>query len=205
MAASEAEICNLAIAICESDKFIESLDESSQEAINCKVWYAATRDLVLRKAAWPFAKKRGLLNLSGTPPSIWDYSYVLPGDCLTALGVEDGSGSSWPFSSIDTRATYAIENDGTGDGRRIYMNVRDAKLIYTMRAVNPTIYSPEFVEALSWKLASNIARPLKIGADKAREILQFAEQLMARAAAMAYNEQKPGPAPTTDLYTGRLC
>lgn len=198
MAASEVEICNLAIAICESDKYLESLDEGSQEAINCKVWYAQTRDLVLRKAAWPFAKKRAALVLSGTAPSIWGFSYALPIDCLTAQGVEDGAGS------IDTRATYAIEGDGTGSGRLIYMNVEDAVLIYTMRAIDPTIYSPEFVEALSWKLAASIARPLKIGTDKAREILQLAEQLMVRAAAMSYNEQKPGPAPTTEFYTGRI-
>lgn len=200
MASAEAKICNLALAICRDSHYIESRDEKSEQAIQCDLWYDDTRDLVLRRADWSFARKRAPLIPSGTPPAEWGYSYVLPSDCLTARGVQDVVRVR-PF---DEQFKYAIESDGTGHGRLIYMDAKDAVLIYTMRATDPTIYPPEFVEAFSWKLAANIARPLDKGIELCRDVLQTSEALINRAAAMNYNEQKPDPLPPSDFFTSRL-
>lgn len=218
MAASEVAICNLALSNIRSSKFIESLTEGSVESEICNLHYADTRDYVLRRANWPFARKRLALVLSGTPPPNWAFSYALPSDCITAVGVQDGtitSSNTWFFlpwdnqyvsnlSAFELRPKYAIENDGTGSGKLIYMNIETAVLIYTMRATDPTIYPSEFVEALSWKLASNICRPLDKDVSVCTQTLQIADQLIMRAAAMSYNEDKPYPQPKSDLFTSRL-
>lgn len=201
MAADEVSICNLAISNCESDKFIESLDETSTEAMNCKVWYADTRDLVLRRADWPFARKRQqIIQTTDDPPAEWGFRYGLPSDCISVRGVEDGQ----RVRTFDQAVKYAIENDGTGSGRVLLMDVAAAVLVYTMQAKDPVIYPPEFVECLSWKLAANIARALKVGAEARREILQIAEAMIGRAAAISYNELKSDGPPPSEHFTARL-
>lgn len=190
----------MAISNCRSDKFIESLDEGSTEAMNCKVWYSASRDFVLRRADWPFARKRVALVQSGTPPPEWGYSYALPTDCIAVRQVADGA----RVRTLDQRIKYAIENDGTGSNRVLLMDETGATLIYTMRAKDVVIYPPEFVEALAWRLAANICRPLDKTADLCAQILQYSDRLIERAAAMSYNENKPDREPKSDLFTSRL-
>jgi hypothetical protein len=200
MAASEVQICNLALSHIRSQKFIESLDENTEEAVVCRLHYADTRDLVLRRADWPFARKRRVLAQTGTPPTEWGYSYALPADCIAVRAVSDGLRTR----TFDLENKYAIENDGTGSLKVILMDVDDAILIYTMQAKDPVIYPPEFVEALSWKLAAEICRPLDRDAAVCAQTLEIAERLINRAAAISYNEQKPDGLPASDFYTSRL-
>jgi len=200
VAATEIEICNLALSNIRSLKFIEALTEDNNEAIACNLHYARTRDLALRRADWPFARKRLALIASGTPPDEWGYSYALPADCLRVRGVQDGM----RVRSFDATIKYAIENDGTGSGRVILMDIPDAVLIYTMRVTDTTVFDDDFAEALTWKLAANICRPLDKDAQVCAQTLQIAEEIMGRAVARAYNEQKPDAQPESDFYTTRL-
>ena len=198
MASSIAEICNLALSNIRSDRFIESLDDSSTEAIVCKVHYANVRDQCLRRADWPFARKRVALVQTGTPPPEWAYSYAYPSDCIAVRGIADGQLTR----TIDTRIPFAIENDGSGSNRVILMNEYGATMIYTMRAQDPVIYPPEFSEVLSWKLAAAICRPLD-KSEIAVEVYREAERMMGAAAAISYNEQKAPPPAQSEHFTAR--
>jgi len=200
VASDEVAICNLALSNCRDNHFIESRDEGTEQAQICDLWYDDTRDSVLRRADWSFARKRLALVASGTPPATWGYSYALPNDCLVVRGVQD----TVRTVSYEAQFKYAIEGDGTGHGRVIFMDVPDAVLLYTAKIEDAAIYPPEFVECLSWKLAANISRPLDKSLEACREILQIAESMIGRAAAMNYNEQKPDPAPNSDFYTSRI-
>lgn len=101
MHATEVSICNRALQGIGTRTQISSLTESSVEARNCNLIYAATRDEVLQMAYWNFAQKTDYLSLlksaPGTPsnpaatanqwstayPSPpWLYEYGYPTDCI---------------------------------------------------------------------------------------------------------------------------
>ncbi len=200
MAADQVQIANLALSHIRSLKFIESLDEGSEEAQACRIHYDDTRDLVLSMADWPFARKRQLLAEEGTPPPEWGYQYLLPSDCIRVRAVAD----NLRVRSFDAMTKYQIENDGTGQKRVILMDLNPATLIYTMRAKNVVLYPPPFVRALSWQLAAEIARPLDRGESVITQCLEIAEQLVGRAAAAAYNENTNDGQPDSDFFTSRV-
>lgn len=100
MATSETAICNRALSSIGTRSTIASLTENSNEAEQCNLIYAATRDELLQMAFWNFAGKTDYLSLlksaPGTPsnptgtttwstayPSPpWLYEYGYPSDCL---------------------------------------------------------------------------------------------------------------------------
>lgn len=200
MASSEVQICNFALADCRDSHYIESRDEKSEQAVNCDLWYDDTRDSVLRRADWGFARKRIALIPSGTPPPEWGYSYALPSDCIMPRGIEDGL----RVRGFDASLKYAIESDGTGHGKRILMDKTAAVLVYTMRVEDVAIYPPEFVKALHWALAEAIALPLSKSDAIIADTVKKAEYFLGAAIAMNYNEQRPDAPPASDLYTSRL-
>lgn len=99
-AMSETEICNRALSRIGTRSTIASLSEASNEAEQCNLIYESTRDEVLSKAFWNFAKRTGTLSLlksapgtptnptgatawsSAYPAPPWLYEYAYPSDCL---------------------------------------------------------------------------------------------------------------------------
>lgn len=103
---SDTSICNRALQAAGTRSTIASLTEDSNEAINCNMIFADTRDELLGMAFWNFARKTAVLGLlksaPGTPsnPSTtannwtpaypappWLYEYAYPSDCLTVRQV----------------------------------------------------------------------------------------------------------------------
>ena len=100
MATSETVICNRALASIGTRSSIASLTENSNEAEQCDLIYASTRDEVLQMADWNFARKVDYLALlksaPGTPSNPtgsvawstafptppWLYEYGYPSDCI---------------------------------------------------------------------------------------------------------------------------
>lgn len=97
---TETEICNRALSRIGTRSTIASLDEVSNEANQCSLLYATTRDEVLSMAQWNFAKKTATLSLvksapgtptnqtgatqwsSAYPAPPWLYEYSYPSDCV---------------------------------------------------------------------------------------------------------------------------
>jgi hypothetical protein len=200
VASSEVQICNFALSNCRDARYIEARDEQTEQAIQCDLWYDDTRDELLRRADWGFARKRLALVPSGDPPAEWVYRYALPADCIMPRGIEDGV----RVRTFDQSLKYAIEGDGTGHGKVILMDVTDAVLIYTMRVADVAIYPPEFVKALSWELAACIALPLAKSQEIVSDTIQKSEAFTGRAIVMNLNEHRPDAAPDSDLYTSRI-
>jgi hypothetical protein len=57
MSESETSICNRALNAIGTRSTIASLGEESNEARQCNILYASTRDSLLTMAAWNFARK----------------------------------------------------------------------------------------------------------------------------------------------------
>ncbi len=87
MPSSVADICNRALSEIGAQSTIASLDEESQPAVYCKLWYDNIRQGLLRAATWSFARRQVVLaelgNLAdATSPYPWLYKYQYPSDCL---------------------------------------------------------------------------------------------------------------------------
>jgi hypothetical protein len=173
--ASEIQICNLALSHIGAPT-IAALSESTRQARECNRLYEVNRDAVLADYPWNFATKRRVLALlSGETVSGWDYVYSYPGDCLKAWMIynpmttqtyTDGyyTSGQYVFSAVKVNADrikFEIASNEDLDQRLILTNQEDAELIYTARVTDPNMFSPQFVEALSWRLAADLAIPLK--------------------------------------------
>ena len=79
MAATNVEICNLALDNLGVTNKITALTDTTKEGKACKRWYAHIGSVVLRQFPWPFASASAELvaSTSKTHP-LWPYIYDLP-------------------------------------------------------------------------------------------------------------------------------
>lgn len=199
--ASEVEICNLALSHLRIAPGISSLEERSEEARTCSLFYEQVRDEVLREFPWPFATRIVALALvEEQPTSEWAYSYRYPTDCLQARRVVSGAGR------IETRATrvpYRLASDDAGP--LIYADQAEAEVEYTARIDDPTHYAPDFVQAVALLLAFYIAPRVTSGdqfklGDRA---LGMYRVKLHEAEANALEEEQPDPPAEGELTQAR--
>lgn len=144
--ASVTDICNLALGRF-GEKRIVSLSEESEAARVCTVFYAQTRDELLREHKWNFAIKRAeLTRLVATPDWGYDYYYQLPTDYMRFASLNDGD--------LVNKAEFEIEGD------TLLSDIDEANLRYVYAITDSEQFDSLFVDALSSKLAAKIAPSL---------------------------------------------
>ena len=155
--ASEVDICNLALSHIGENAEIDSINppDGSRHAALCFTYYPVARDVLLESHPWGFAKKRVTLALLGDPPSQWTYRYLLPNDCLKPLALQTVGASDDKESD-----EYVIEVHGDNNEQSIFCNTESAELRYIFKSNDTGRYTPLFVNALSWLLASYLAGPI---------------------------------------------
>ena len=147
MPANETSICNQALGLLGSTT-IMSLDDESQAARFCKLFYEQTRDEVIAGHRWNFAIKRAdLSQLVETPANEWTIMYSLPSDCLRVLQLNG-------FDETEDAKRWSVE------AGKLLTDEGSASIKYLGRIDNAAIFPPLFIEALSVKLASKIAQPI---------------------------------------------
>lgn len=194
------DIYNLALSHVAHGKEVGGLTERSDEQRTCTRFYEQARDTTLRAFNWPFATKIAALGLVEEDPNDeWGYSYQYPSDCLKVRRILSGT----RVDTAATRVPYKII-DGTS-GLLILTDQADAEIEYTIRADDPTKYPPDFVMALSFRLASYIAPrltagdPFKLG----ERCVRFFDFEIAAARGSAVNEEQPGQEPDNDFLSAR--
>jgi hypothetical protein len=147
--ASAIDVCNLALAHLGEDPSVSSIDppEGSAHAEKCKRFYPIARDVALEMRNWSFAMKRVALAELTNDSDAWFYKYALPADCLRAVGVLQPEVTDENQDSSD----FVIE------GQYLYTNAPEATLRYLYKLTDTTKFSPLFVNAVSWLLASYLA------------------------------------------------
>lgn len=152
---SEVTISNLALGHLGDRATVSSLNppEGSAQAQHCAQFYPLARNSTLEDHDWSFARTRATLApLLVDPPPGWLYGYELPSDCLSARSIiVPGQ------TTDDGDAAFEIE------GPALYTNVETAVLKYTQLITDPNRYSPTFIDALAWRLASYLAGPVLKG------------------------------------------
>ncbi|AOS80262.1 hypothetical protein Q5W_15435 [Hydrogenophaga sp. PBC] len=187
--ASIVDICNTALAHLGNDNEISSIDppDGSVEAGRCKRFYPIARKELIERFVWPFACKRQTLASVANPSEIWTYAYQLPPDCIrpvrvltaqvaNALLFELSQGHIVFGDMFDDSksAPYEVE-DGV-----LFTHEPEAVLLYLRDVVDTTRYTPTFVSALGFLLASYLAGPLIRGADGARAAQNYRQLALAQ-------------------------
>lgn len=207
MVQSSTEIANLAIAHCGSSKIIANIDtEKSIEATVCRVFYRQTVDETLNDAVWSFARKFANLSLvENNPTNEWLYSYRYPSDCIQFRRIVS------PRLNNDTRQSripFTIGADSAGG--LIYTNWPGNPTVpvaceYTFQNLNVAEYSPNFVDALSVKLAWKIVRQIT-GGDPFKlkpELGQEYDRLIEVAKNTNLNEEQRPEEPQSEFIRAR--
>lgn len=143
---SKISICNLALASLGAAP-IRSFDEDNKRARMCDVFFDSTRDYLLSKFDWPFARKLiELTPLADTIAPEGMYAYGMPSDCKTPRDLEP-PGSRQPWEVM---------------GRVFYCNIPPEAseivvLRYTVVVADETLFSDTFSNLLSLAIAVRMA------------------------------------------------
>lgn len=196
--ASIVSICNLALSNLGKDS-INALSEPTAEARACNQFYEHVRDVLLQGYPWRFAgKTQSLAQVTNEKVGAWCYAYARPSDCLKVRWLRQEYATDDPSSLADEIATpYDIE------GGTIYCHLSPAFLRYTVRLVDPTKFSPLFVEALSWHLAVRLAMPLTRDPKVRADAFQLAMRTQGSAEMADANEVRETSDHATEFVTGR--
>lgn len=178
MAVSPVSVCSLALTRLGGQP-IASLSEGSKEAILCSAFYELSRDATLRDHPWNFATRRRALAVlasggtDGDAAIPWAYIYGWPSDCLLARRIHNPG-------STTVAIPYEVALNSSGE-RVIYTDQATATLVYTTRVTDLTLCDPLFIEAMTWKLATELAIPLT----QDRGLMQVATTMYQNAIAKA--------------------
>ena len=168
--ATEVSICSNALRQLGDDP-ITSLTDDTERARLCNAFYADARDACLRSHPWNFAITRAsLTQLSSTPAYGFDYQYALPTDpyCLRVLSME--------FEDY----IFKVENLAT-EGRVLLTNEDTAKILYIAKITDTALFDSMFVDALTAKLAANLAYPVTNSVTLQTQMVKIYEGKMSEA------------------------
>lgn len=217
--ASEVDICNLALGHLGDTGTVASLDppEGSAQAEHCARFYPIARDSLLEMHPWGFATKRVQLAQLGTGWPEWDYSYAQPADALNIIAVlppdasDDYSmglnSANVPLAAGGSYVPKAFSCEINSDGADvIYSDQEDAVLRYTALVTDTTKFSPLFVMALSWHLASMLAGPIikgDQGAAEAKRCTAMMQVYLSKATESDAGQRRINPQHNVGWISGR--
>lgn len=212
---SEVDICNLALALLGDSASVASIDpaEPTMQAQNCARFYPIARNALLEFHPWSFATTRAALAALTANWPMWQYCYEAPSDAISLLAilppdaVDDYSqpipfpGSRGLFGSVGAEqgdyVPQPFDQETLPNGVQvIYTNQESAVLRYTRLITDTTQFTPLFVDALSWWLASYLAGPIlkgDAGRQAAAACRQQAMGMLGRATTSDANQRQVEP------------
>lgn len=165
MSTSKVDICNLALSHIGGGKIV-GLTDRTETARLANLHYDRCVKTVLRDFPWNFSKSIGALAVFDKTVPGYNHVYLYPEDCLKVLRV-------FPENyARDTSEKFDYQVFSDGQNKMIATDVEGALIEYTLYMPEPDLYDELFIEALSYKLASEI-NPSKTGnAQKSQEMMQ---------------------------------
>lgn len=192
---SQVEIVNNALVKLGAGR-ITSIDDDSKQAEVARAIWAMKRDAELAAYPWTFAMARAELPaLADAPAFGWARAFQLPADFLALVEV----GEFWVlYQSDEFTPAFQIE------GRTVLTDeASPLRVRYLKQITNAGLFPALFAEALSCRLAAEMAESLTQSASK-RE-LAWAEHKQAIREARRRNaiEQPPQPIPESGWIRAR--
>lgn len=182
---SVADICNKALSHLGVSTVISNLDtDDGPEADALNIFYVTARRKALRAFPWGFALRYSEpAEVEEDPTEEWAYSHRIPANNLRVLRILSG----FRTDSRGTRIPHKIGGDATGG--LIYSDEEDPEIEYIADVTDPSLYTPEFILAFSFVLASLISPRLSnIDAKLAVRAENMAKMEMIAAMATSANQ-----------------
>jgi hypothetical protein len=171
------EIVNIALARL-GDSPIQGLTEGSVPANMATVFYEPSRRAVLRDFNWNFALRTARLAKLQQPGSGFRYAFSLPADCLRVVSLlgstERGTGPGFVVRSGN-----------------LLTDKEDAEIEYIYDCQDPALFDDKFIEALSYKLASELAMPVKGSPELMGNYMNVYQAFVEQAATLSSEERRP--------------
>jgi hypothetical protein len=195
---SEVEICNLALAHLGEAPIVTLLD-ANERARSLNRIFIMTRDAVLRGKDWKFAKVKAVLaEISGVTIPGWTYVYGYPTKCLCVRRI---------FTDIESQEPLKVEYETlyvpSLSRKVIVANEETAYVAYTYQIENVELFDNSFIMALSFLLASQVAKPLTANDDTAKLMLQIYGSLIGDAARINDSECYKKPVESSSIEDSR--
>lgn len=181
---TNTDICNMALSYLAKAR-IKSVEENSEEARQCQMFYEPTRKLLLRSYIWGFANRLIRLALLDKELPGFSFVYKYPPSCLAVRYVYDIAGAR---RRIKEKAPFEVMTT-EGDVTVIATDIADAWAEYTEDVKDVDVFPPEFSEALAHYLASQMAMPLTGNANIKALEYQLFQALIDRAKTAAAEER----------------
>jgi hypothetical protein len=195
MGVSVVGICNLALSHLSAD-LINSLSDATKEARQCNLLYESARDFVLQDHPWGFSERRVELSLLSEQPIGYSYAYQYPTECLLARKIYQEIKTAKPINFEEQ-----IQENLTS--RMIVTDQADAVLVYTAKITDTNVFSPVFTTTLSWKLASDLAKPITGKASVSLAMLQIYNAYRNRAVIADATESRSSVETENDFIKAR--
>jgi hypothetical protein len=183
---TEVALANAALLMIGHQRTISSTTEHTNESRLFNIYYARTRDAILRAVPWNFASKRATLVAAGTAAvaTNWAYKFAVPSDCLMARHLI-GTGIAAP--------KFEIMHDATA-GRTLYTNATGTLVLsYTAAVSDEAQFDALFTSALICGLAIGMGTALGAKPEALKAAQEQYDRSMAQAASQNDKEGISGP------------
>jgi hypothetical protein len=179
MAADSVEICNSALYKIGAQR-ITSLSDTTKSAIILNDQYDRLRKEVLRAHPWNFAITWVALAATVNTPISDDYTteFLLPSDVLRVLETNLADNMDWEIG-------YNVDGN-----KVIFCNDTSLKIKYIKDITNTTRFDASFDEALSFRIAADVAYALVQSTVVQQNMYKF--YLSAIAQARSFDAQEKG-------------
>lgn len=216
-------IINEALYKIGETQSVESLEESSRQAVLGSTLYDKALREQLRHHPWPFATKyadTADAEAAGDPMELvlgsadepvngdWIYAYRYPSDCIFARRIlppgASGNGRQFDENPVPFRVGRTTQFGADDDYLLIFTNQEDAVLEYTaLIECREDFFDALFEDALSWRLASKLAPGLTRNKRTADECWRMYILAVDTAAAVAQREGQLEPEGDARWINGR--
>ena len=205
MGSSAVDIANLALSAMGTRSSIASLTEGSTESRALNQHYQQARAGIMTGVHWNFARKQAQLALlkdatqGQAVPVPWTYEYAYPADCLQGRYIlpqlqanTSGVPGAFPVQSVASGPVYfiiATDTDANGNDQQVILtNQQQAIFVYTKDITNEGLFSPDFVTAFYYYLASRACKQLTGDKQLAVDLFKMADQITRDARVSNGNE-----------------
>ena len=205
------EICNIALSHLAKGR-ISSIDEATEQARQCKLFYDYTRQALLREYNWGFAKRLVKLAEIKTDNPRWDYVYAYPSQCVQVRRIFDVTATVDEHDNYKLRELQNAKDKDrhkyeiylvSDNVRGIACDVRTAWCEYTYDAVDTEQFPSDFVEAFTHMLASNMAMQLTGNMNIQNSEYQHAQAIINKAVYTTASEKYEKPDMPHKYFDGR--
>lgn len=180
---TDVTIWNLALGHLGDAANVVSPNERSRQAELCRRYYPIVRRSLLEMHDWSFATRRVVLSLAASNPSTaWTYAYQRPEGAIRILevGLEVQGRAPWAAASTQQLQPAPYVQETAADGTALILSTAEnasARCIFDV--TDSGQWSPLFVEAFSYLLASKLAGPLITGETGRAESRRMLEEFRA--------------------------